>query len=560
MTEATQRTSDSGVSIWLDDLSRSRIESGSLQDLIANKNVVGVTTNPSIFQKALHEVGPYDPQLKELGKVDVETAVRELTTTDVRNATDIFREVAEKSDFVDGRVSIEVDPRLAHETEATEKQAEELWAKVNRPNAMIKIPATLEGLPAITATLAKGISVNVTLIFSLERYEQVIDAYIEGIAQADANGHDLKHIGSVASFFVSRVDTAVDKLLEAVLLTADAELDLRANPDMDARGATVEARLDKGRGAVATVLVQSGTLHIGDAIVAGTSYGRVRAMLDENGNHMQEAGPSTPVQVLGLTSVPTAGDLFLVASDDRTARQIAEKRQATERAAQLAKRRKVVSLESLKEQFAKSEVDMLNIVIKGDSSGSVEALEDSLMKIEVSDEVGIQVIHRGVGAITQNDVNLATVDKAVIIGFNVRPNRQVADLAEREGVEIKYYSIIYKAIEDIEASLKGMLKPEYEEVVTSHSEIREIFRSSKFGNIAGVMVQDGEVKRGTKCRILRNGVATVNDLEISSLRRFKDDVQSVKEGYEAGINLGSFNDIEIGDIIETFEMREIERK
>ena len=354
--------------------------------------------------------------------------------------------------------------------------------------------------------------------------------------------------------------TNVDKLLEAVLLTADAELDLRANPDMDARGATVEARLDKGRGAVATVLVQSGTLHIGDAIVAGTSYGRVRAMLDENGNHMQEAGPSTPVQVLGLTSVPTAGDLFLVASDDRTARQIAEKRQATERAAQLAKRRKVVSLESLKEQFAKSEVDMLNIVIKGDSSGSVEALEDSLMKIEVSDEVGIQVIHRGVGAITQNDVNLATVDKAVIIGFNVRPNRQVADLAEREGVEIKYYSIIYKAIEDIEASLKGMLKPEYEEVVTSHSEIREIFRSSKFGNIAGVMVQDGEVKRGTKCRILRNGIATVNDLEIFSLRRFKDDVTSVKEGYEAGINLGTFNDIEIGDIIETFEMREIERK
>ncbi|WP_286027601.1 translation initiation factor IF-2 [Bifidobacterium ruminantium] len=354
--------------------------------------------------------------------------------------------------------------------------------------------------------------------------------------------------------------TNVDKLLEAVLLTADAELDLRANPDMDARGATVEARLDKGRGAVATVLVQSGTLHIGDAIVAGTSYGRVRAMLDENGKHMKEAGPSTPVQVLGLTSVPTAGDLFLVASDDRTARQIAEKRQATERAAQLAKRRKVVSLESLKEQFAKSEVDMLNIVIKGDSSGSVEALEDSLMKIEVSDEVGIQVIHRGVGAITQNDVNLATVDKAVIIGFNVRPNRQVADLAEREGVEIKYYSVIYKAIEDIEASLKGMLKPEFEEVVTSHSEIREIFRSSKFGNIAGVMVQDGEVKRGTKCRILRNGIATVNDLEISSLRRFKDDVQSVKEGYEAGINLGSFNDIEIGDIIETFEMREIERK
>ena len=354
--------------------------------------------------------------------------------------------------------------------------------------------------------------------------------------------------------------TNVNKLLEAVLLTADAELDPKANPNMDARGATIEARLDKGRGAVATVLVQQGTLHVGDSIVAGTSYGRVRAMLDENGKHLQDAAPSTPVQVLGLTSVPTAGDLFLVTSDDRSARQIAEKRAATERAAQLAKRRKVVSLESLKEQFAKSEVDMLNIVIKGDSSGSVEALEDSLMKIEVSEEVGIQVIHRGVGAITQNDVNLATVDKAVIIGFNVRPNRQVADLADREGVEVKYYSVIYKAIEDIEAALKGMLKPEFEEVVTSHSEIREIFRSSKFGNIAGVMVQDGEVKRGTKCRILRDGVATVNDLEISSLRRFKDDVQSVSEGYEAGINLGSFNDIELGDIIETFEMKQIERK
>ncbi|TCD54940.1 translation initiation factor IF-2 [Alloscardovia theropitheci] len=353
--------------------------------------------------------------------------------------------------------------------------------------------------------------------------------------------------------------TNIDKLLEAVLLTADATLDLRANPEADARGATVEARLDKGRGSVATVLVQQGTLRVGDAIVAGTSYGRVRALLDENGNNLKEAGPSRPVAVLGLTSVPTAGDLFLVAADDRTARQIAEKREASERAAQLARRHKVVSLENLKEQFAKSEVDMLNVIIKGDSSGSVEALEESLMKIEVSDEVGIQVIHRGVGAITQNDVNLATVDKAVIIGFNVRPSRQVADLAEREGVDVRYYSVIYKAIEEIESSLKGMLKPEYEEVVTSHSEIREIFRSSKFGNIAGVKVDDGTVKRGTKARIMRDGVVTFNDLEISTLRRFKDDVTEVTEGYEAGINLGNFNDIQIGDIIETFEMREIAR-
>jgi translation initiation factor IF-2 len=355
----------------------------------------------------------------------------------------------------------------------------------------------------------------------------------------------------------AKMGTNVDKLLEDILLTADASLDLHADYDMPARGATIEARLDKGRGAVANIIVQEGTLHVGDPIVVGTAYGRVRAMLDENGHQLTQATPSTPVQVLGLTSVPSAGDLFLVAPDDRSARQIAEKREAVHRAAQQAKRHKVVSLESLREQFKRSEVDMLNLVIKGDASGSVEALEDELMKIKVSDQVGINVIHRGVGAISQNDVNLAAVDKAVIIGFNVRPNRNVQQLAEREGVEIKFYTVIYQAVQEITESLEGMLKPEYEEVTTSHSEIRQIFRSSKFGNIAGVMVQDGVVKRGTKARITRKGVVTVNNLTITSLRRFKDDVTSVKQGFEAGINLGSFNDIQIGDVIETYEKREI---
>ena len=352
--------------------------------------------------------------------------------------------------------------------------------------------------------------------------------------------------------------TNVDKLLEAVLLTADAELDLRANPDMDARGATVEARLDKGRGAVATVLVQSGTLHIGDSIVAGTSYGRVRAMLDENGTHMKEATPSTPVQVLGLTSVPTAGDLFLVASDDRTARQIAEKRQATERAAQLAKRRKVVSLESLKEQFAKAEVDMLNIVIKGDSSGSVEALEDSLMKIEVSDEVGIQVIHRGVGAITQNDVNLATVDKAVIIGFNVRPTGKSKQQAEKEKVDIRLYRVIYQAIEDINAARVGLLSPDIVEEDTGVAEIRETFKVPKVGTIAGCYITDGELHRDDKVRIVRDGTV-VFEGEIASLRRFKDDVKSVKQGYECGIGISGYQDLKVGDTIEGYIVKEVER-
>ncbi|MDN6622212.1 MAG: translation initiation factor IF-2 [Bifidobacterium crudilactis] len=357
----------------------------------------------------------------------------------------------------------------------------------------------------------------------------------------------------------AKLGTNVDKLLEAVLLTADAALDLRANPDMDARGATVEARLDKGRGAVATVLVQQGPLHVGDAIVAGTSYGRVRAMLDENSKQMNEAKPSTPVAVLGLTSVPTAGDLFLVAPDDRTARQIAEKRQATERAALLAKRRKVVSLESLKEQFAKSEIDMLNIVIKGESSGSVEALEDSLMKIEVADEVGIQVIHRGVGAITETNVDLASASNAVILGFNVRPTAHAAKMADEENVDIRYYSVIYDAIDDIEAALKGMLKPIYEEKALGSAEIRQIFRSSKVGTIAGCMVTNGTIRRHAKTRLVRDGVV-VTETEINTLQREKDSVTEVRAGFECGLTLTNYSDVRIGDELQCYEMVEKPRE
>ena len=349
----------------------------------------------------------------------------------------------------------------------------------------------------------------------------------------------------------------IDSLLEAVLLTADAALELTANPDKDARGVAIEANLDRGRGATATVLVQSGTLLVGDAIVAGTAYGRVRAMLDEHGEQVDEAGPSRPVQVLGLSSVPRAGDSFLVAPDDRTARQIADKRAAAERAATLAKRRKRISLEDFTKALEEGKVENLNLIIKGDSSGTVEALEDSLLKIEVGDgsEVQLRIIHRGVGAITQNDVNLATVDNAVIIGFNVRPAERVGDLAEREGVEIKYYSVIYDAIDAVENALKGMLKPEYEEVELGTAEIRQVFRSSKFGNIAGSIVRSGTIKRGTMARLVRDGVVVSDKLEIETLRREKDDVTEVREGFECGINLG-FRDIQEGDVIETWEMRE----
>ncbi|WP_078844541.1 translation initiation factor IF-2 [Streptomyces achromogenes] len=348
----------------------------------------------------------------------------------------------------------------------------------------------------------------------------------------------------------------IDSLLEAVILTADASLDLRANPNQDAQGISIESRLDRGRGAVATVLVQRGTLRVGDTMVVGDAYGRVRAMLDDNGNNVAEAGPSTPVQVLGLTNVPGAGDNFLVVDEDRTARQIAEKRAARERNAAFAKRTRRVSLEDLDKVLKAGEIQQLNLIIKGDASGSVEALESSLLQLDVGEEVDIRVLHRGVGAVTESDIDLAMGSDAIVIGFNVRAAGRAAQMAEREGVDVRYYSVIYQAIEEIEAALKGMLKPEYEEVELGTAEIREVFKSSKLGNIAGVLIRSGEVRRNTKARLIRDGKVVAENLTIEGLRRFKDDVTEIREGYEGGINLGNFNDIKVDDVIATYEMRE----
>ncbi len=357
----------------------------------------------------------------------------------------------------------------------------------------------------------------------------------------------------------AKQNMGIDDLLEAVLLTADATLDLRANPNQDAQGVAIEAHLDRGRGPVATVLVQRGTLRPGVSIVAGGAYGRVRAMLDENGDNVDEALPSRPVMVLGLTSVPNAGDSFLVVEEDRTARQIAQTRQARERNAQLAKRRGRRSLEDFLKSLESGEVQELNLILKGDVSGSVEALEDALLKIDVGDEVSLRIIDRGVGAITETNVNLAVASDAVIIGFNVRPEGKARELADREGVDLRFYSIIYQAIDEVEAALKGMLKPEYEEVQLGSAEVREVYRSSKFGNIAGAIVRNGLVKRNAKARLIRDGVVVAENLKVESLRRFKDDATEVKEGFECGIGLGSFNDIKVDDVIETFEMKEIAR-
>jgi translation initiation factor IF-2 len=348
----------------------------------------------------------------------------------------------------------------------------------------------------------------------------------------------------------------VDALIDSILLTADAAIDLRAIAADDARGVAIEAHLDRGRGPVATVLVQRGTLKVGDAIVAGGSFGRVRAMLDEHGANVDEAGPSRPVQVLGFTSVPNAGDTFLVAEDDRTARQIAEKRQAAERNAQLAKARKKVSLEDFMEQ---SKISTLNLILKGDVSGSVEALEDALMQLDVGAEVDLRVIHRGVGAITKSDITLASASTAVVIGFNVKPEPQTAIYADQEGVEVRFYSVIYNAIEEIELSLKGLLKPEFEEVVLGNAEVRDLFKSSKVGTIAGSIVTDGIIRRNAKARVLRDGAVLAEDVTIESLKRFKDDATEVKEGFECGIGVGKGADLQVGDIIQVFEMREKKR-
>ncbi|WP_084719142.1 translation initiation factor IF-2, partial [Streptacidiphilus carbonis] len=348
----------------------------------------------------------------------------------------------------------------------------------------------------------------------------------------------------------------IEQLLEAVVLTADASLDLRANPEQDAQGIAIEAHLDKGRGAMATVLVQRGTLRVGDSVAVGDAHGRVRAMLDENGKNVAEAGPSRPVLLLGLTSVPRAGDSFIVVDDDRTARQIAEKRSARDRNAMFARRPMRISLENLDKAIAAGGIQQLNLIIKGDVSGSVEALEDALVKLDVGEEVELRILHRGVGAITESDVDLAMGSDAIIIGFNVVAAGRARTAAEREGVDIRYYSVIYQAIEEIEAALKGLLKPEYEEVRLGSAEVREVFRSSKFGNIAGVLVREGLIRRNAKARLIRDGKIVAESLTIEGLRRFKDDATEVREGFEAGVTLGSFNDIKVEDVIETFEMRE----
>jgi translation initiation factor IF-2 len=353
----------------------------------------------------------------------------------------------------------------------------------------------------------------------------------------------------------AKTGKGIDELLEAVLLQAEV-LELKAPKNTPAKGLVIEGRLDKGRGSVTTVLVQSGILRRGDMLLAGSSYGRVRAMLDETGRDIKEAGPSIPVEILGLSDVPSAGEEVIVLNDERKAREIALFRQGKFRDVKLAKQQ-AAKLENMFEQMAEGEVQTLNIIIKSDVQGSFEALSTSLQKLSTA-EVRVNIIHSGVGAISESDVNLAAASSAVLIGFNVRADAGARKLVENLGVDVRYYNIIYEAVDEVKAALGGMLAPEQKEQMIGTVEVREVFRISKVGSIAGCYVQDGMVKRNSKVRLLRNNVI-IHTGELDSLKRFKDDVKEVKNNFECGLSLKNFNDIEVGDILEIYEVVEVAR-
>ena len=351
----------------------------------------------------------------------------------------------------------------------------------------------------------------------------------------------------------------IDDLLGQLLVVAELE-ELTANPTGRAKGIVLEANLDTGRGPVATVLVDKGTLKVGDPIVAGAAWGRVRAMIDDQGRQVREAGPSTPVQVLGLSVVPAAGDEFRAAPDDKTARTVAEAREQRQRLTSQrgdARVQKGVKLEDIFSQIQAGEVATLNLLVKADVHGSLEAVTESLRKLE-RDDVKLAFVHRAVGGISENDISLAAATNATIIGFNVRPDRKAREMAAAEGVDIRTYEIIYKLLEDIEKAMVGMLAPEYEEVVTGEAEVREVFRIPRVGPVAGCLVRSGVITRGSKVRFLRDGVIIWKG-SISSLKRFKEDAREVRDGFECGVGLSDFTDLKNGDLIETYEEREVSR-
>ncbi|MEE0884375.1 MAG: translation initiation factor IF-2, partial [Faecalimonas sp.] len=354
----------------------------------------------------------------------------------------------------------------------------------------------------------------------------------------------------------AKTGEGIEELMEMLLLTAEVG-ELKANPNRRARGLVIEAELDKGKGPVATVLVQKGTLRVGDPIAAGAAYGKVRAMIDDKGRRVKEAGPSTPVEILGLNDVPNAGEVFVGCGNEKDARSFAETFIAQNKAKLIDDTKSKMSLDDLFNQIQAGNVKELNIIVKADVQGSVEAVKQSLVKLS-NEEVAVKVIHGGVGAINESDVTLASTSNAIIIGFNVRPDATAKDIADREGVDVRLYRVIYNAIEDIQAAMKGMLDPVFEEQVLGHAEVRQTFKASGVGTIAGSYVLDGMFERGCSARIIRDGIV-IFDGALASLKRFKDDVKEVKAGYECGFVFERFNDIKEGDQVEAYKMVEIPR-
>ena len=348
----------------------------------------------------------------------------------------------------------------------------------------------------------------------------------------------------------------IDELLEMILLTAEVS-ELKANPNRRARGIVIEAQLDKGKGSVATVLVQKGTLHVGDPIAAGSAYGKVRAMMDDKGRRVKEAGPSMPVEILGLNDVPNAGEIFVGCESDKEARSFAETFISQNRVRMLEETKSRMSLDDLFSQIQAGNLKELGIIVKADVQGSVEAVKQSLLKLS-NEEVVIKIIHGGVGAINESDVNLASASNAIIIGFNVRPDATAKEIAEREGVDLRLYRVIYDAIEDVQAAMKGMLDPVFEEKVLGHAEVRQTFKASGVGTIAGSYVLDGTFERGCSVRVSRDGVV-IFEGALASLKRFKDDVKEVRAGYECGLVFEKFNDVKEEDQVEAFKMVEVPR-
>ena len=485
------------------------------------------------------------------GKTSLLDAIRNTKVTD-KEAGGITQHIGASEVYVNGKKVVFLD------TPGHEAFTQMRLRGAQVTDIAILVVAADDGImPQTVEAISHARAANIPIIVAINKIDKPA-ANIERVRQELSNNGLLVEAwgGTIVDVPVSaKKGENIDKLLEMILLVAEME-ELKANPNRPAVGTVIESNLDKGRGAVATVIVSNGTLKVGDPVIAGTAYGKIRALFNDKGQRVKKATPSTPVEILGLNEVPLAGDQFVVMPSEKAARAIGEKRREKQRDEQMKASSKI-TLEDLFDKMQEGEVKELNMVLKADVQGSVEAIRQSVEKIS-NEEVQLKVIHCGVGAITDSDIMLASASNAIVIGFNVRPAQSAVAMAERERVDLRTYRIIYELIEDIEKAMKGMLEPEYKEVVIGQAQVRELFKVSGLGTIAGSYVTDGKVSRNAKARLVRNGIV-IYDGAIASVRRFKDDVKEVNRGYECGLMLENFNDIKEEDIIEIYEMQEIER-